>query len=629
MTTNAPAASLPSTARPPTSRRMLAFLRNLSPIGHGVTAFIQKELRVSGRRAGTYVTRSGAALGLVVLIGIVLSAFIDSFKESNSGASPAKMMQDFQRIAPVLTLAVLWFELPLMAFAAAFACGGTLCNEQRKGTLSALLTTPVSAGQIVLGKFIGHMTEVLIISLIPLPAILAIRTFGGVPADLLGAGMIVVLSTSIMAASIAILRSAWSKRATSAASGSIAVIMFLSAATASTLVLPRFVAGFSLPSWVLPVFCPPYALAMVSAAVVGRQAVDVWHLVLLSAGGSLSIAAITLVLASASLRRIMTAGERETTRRMRRADKQDAAAEPNAPAESEHAPGRKQRRRKVPRRRDWSSVREVGDRPVLWRELRLPIFKTKYHAAGLLIGLAALAAYISRELWPNLEGPRAIATAMGMFVFMMITSSATTSLVANEVEGRTWPVLLATPISPRDLMMGKLWGALRRASITPLLVVPFYVFAGAVSDTFTFIQLVSLVLIFASTGFFLLATGIGWSLLIKRAIGSSLANAGMALVLWVGPPIVLGITMNIGGVRGSKFEAALQYLVAATNPMVIAVTSSIELRRAGMVDWPGGDISQSHFLAIAVVVSAAYATLALLAIKLSSRVFNSLCDRPS
>lgn len=106
----------------------------------------------------------------LVLSGLFLWVFKGPFNIPDYG---------FADLSPFFLLAP-WVLLLLIPA----VCMRTLAEERRMGTLELLLSRPTSAGKIVLGKFLGVLTLVLICLLPTLIYVLAIWQLGSTPGNM-------------------------------------------------------------------------------------------------------------------------------------------------------------------------------------------------------------------------------------------------------------------------------------------------------------------------------------------------------------------------------------------------------------------------------------------------------------
>jgi hypothetical protein len=121
-------------------------------------------------------------------------------------------------------------------------------------------------------------------------------------------------------------------------------------------------------------------------------------------------------------------------------------------------------------RRAAGSRPPVGRQPLRWKERYLGGRSPRAAALGLVV-LAALLVYggLALAWWlgaaPALE-PGVVVLGLGMAVAMLAALLAgvrCAGSVSAERERQTWDVLLLTPLEPRQLLRGKLWGVLDAA----------------------------------------------------------------------------------------------------------------------------------------------------------------------
>ncbi len=106
-------------------------------------------------------------------------------------------------------MAILWFQFLAVQLVMLVAMSTTITGEDRAGTLSILLATPLNHFQIVLGKLLVRLLHVAVLLLCSLPLLMLIRVFGGVPADALAACLIASFLTAMLIGALTLL---WSVR---------------------------------------------------------------------------------------------------------------------------------------------------------------------------------------------------------------------------------------------------------------------------------------------------------------------------------------------------------------------------------------------------------------------------------
>ena len=150
------------------------------------------ELRIISRQRRTYALRMGYVALLTVVAGMVWISAVGRL----SNVSPMYQAAFLPIAAADVVEAVLTCLFFGGQIGAVITMSGAFSRELRGGGFSALRGTPLSFGQIVLGRFIGRMAQLMVILLSALPVLALIRVFGGVPWQLVFGGMAVVLGAA-------------------------------------------------------------------------------------------------------------------------------------------------------------------------------------------------------------------------------------------------------------------------------------------------------------------------------------------------------------------------------------------------------------------------------------------------
>lgn len=590
-------------------------LERLDPFG-ALGAIFQKEVYVSGRRVHTYIVRGVYAL---LLVGVVaIGGF--GFAESLAHSGHAQRMQSLQSFAPGIAVALAWIQFFVLYLVAPALTAGALCDEVRTRTLSLLLTTPMRASQIVLGKLAGRCVQLVIIALIPTPLLLAVRTFGGLPADAIVAVAAIGLSNALLAAAAALCFSAGVRRASSAMVMSVVLVLALHGLLplGLTFLNHRFNLGIgaehliSLSSFAtLMVATMGYMTGSMPMA--GIEFAYVWSV---NVAWSLAGATILTGVAMARLRRIM---------------RREAADPPRATA-------RRRRGHDGPGEAARFSTRdrEVGDRPILWREVRQPTFRREWHLWAALLFTVLLLVWLTFEMRDDLRGMMFGTGIVAMLIALLGAASISTPLIAGEREARTWEVLLATPLPAGEIIMGKFAGSLRRLWAVPALFLGYIFLVGVLTGTVEswFMLLAPLTMFPAVLA--LVAGGLWLSLELRRGVAAGVVNIGIAAALWVGLPMAVGMAMvtlgNLQAVSSDLLERAFG-CVMVINPMAVQLTAldgaaESAIGRGSRFNLPGfGSVRPAAFLAICAIHAAIYLALAWFALRNAIRRLQRLRTR--
>ncbi|MFG0274433.1 MAG: ABC transporter permease [Phycisphaerales bacterium] len=477
------------------------------------------EVRSAGRRRTTYLVRAGYALLLLFVVGVALAGLL----EEASHQGPAARLQALSGVAPTLTVVIGWLQFIVLTQMAPVLTAAAICNEKQQRTLPALATTPLSAGQIVLGKLAGRLMQMLILVLASLPALLAVRWLGGLATEPVIAVTALTISSMLFSGALGMLVALRCKRARTAAAVTMATVALLYLSPLLLLALGVNILGFQPSGWWFihsAKVDPAIAMGMVTAGVmnpaIGTSLTSVWLYPSLAAVGG---AGLCCAVASAGLRRTI----REE---VGGAPKRGRAAKRAAKA--------------LAKTRD---SRLVGERVLLWREQRFGrlLASRTARTSAAVVGLALLALYIFGGT--DVTGFHIAMGIMGGAASLFVASQATVGCIAGERESRTWDALVATPLSGRTIVYQKFVGALWRVAIGPAFLTLHFTVFGALGVTH---PLGALHVGAIALGFsvFLAGTGVLFSLLMKKSAVAGACNIGLAIGLWVGLPLLIAFTLG-------------------------------------------------------------------------------------
>lgn len=607
--------SEPVAARAARLRRRLAGLAPAELARRFPGPLFQKEVRVHGRRGATYWTRS---LYCLLLLGVMVVFYLSISRGYPQGTT--ERMQNLQLFAPMLTITMAWVQFLALPLLGAGLCAPTVSEEVRTGTLATLLTTPLTASQIIVGKMAGAIVQLGVLALIGAPLLLAARVFGGVRADAVIAVTCVSLSTAFLACALGVLFSTLSRRAAGAtvlAIIAVAAIVLLplfvqylcalagiSTSASPTLSTPAFLVGWGVPaasvtlpsvSEVATYTASPVALFRVSMDVVGSMGMA-------GAGTSRSIWVIcsiyqaalafgVLLLSSALLRGVM--------RRMSegRAAALPEPAPPGAPASSARTPRR--------------APRVVADDPVVWREVRMPGVRSRVlrrlaalGALGIPVLIFSLAGVGDREVYIGLSVTASI-------LVLVIGAAGTAGGITGERESRTWDLLLTTPLSARQIILGKFIGALRRQWFIPGVILGVLM-VGTAAGTLHPLVVPHAIFVLVPIIMAMSALGVLLSQVRRRTASAVALSFGVWLVLWIALPMVVGV-LGSAMYMYSSFNWLEEILLAIItfNPVFLIVVvadgaGSLVTTSAAPYEWGPHSIGPIPMTGVLLGVGGAY-----------------------
>jgi len=168
-----------------------------------------KEMRVASRQRRGYVLRSaylGTLLVYVVLVWLIAVRF-----DASQGA--AYRVSRMPEVGKTITTWIIWFQCVAAQVAAVVLSSTAISEEVDRGTLGVLATTPLTAFQIVSGKLLSRLLQLVMLLAVSFPLLALVRVFGGVPWSFVIAGLSISLSASVFAGAFTMLLSMKFRRA--------------------------------------------------------------------------------------------------------------------------------------------------------------------------------------------------------------------------------------------------------------------------------------------------------------------------------------------------------------------------------------------------------------------------------
>lgn len=586
--------------RPALASRVAAALRP-STIAWAIPGPIfHKEMWLSGRRGGTYLIRG---LYTLALIGLVTLFYAVSRSEIRGGA--AQQIQEHQGVAPFVAYVMSWFQFGALTLAAIIFAAPLVCDEKRAGTLGTLLTTPLRAWQIVLGKLASTMLQLVVLALVSTPILLGVRVFGGVTAEFILASQALAISSAVLAGALAIFHSIGSKRAPAAAAAGL--FSFLVSQGIGPLALLGLWKAFNLNLniFLYAALSPPGALGVLFAELqppgVPIPVREVW---VAAVGWNVVFIVGTFIAASLRLRAVLRS-EGEAGAAV------PVAAAPLSPAQMPAVPP------SLP-----SVSRVVGDRPVYWREAQQPVVKRAWHAwaGGSIVVIALLWAYLEIG-WSQLHTQALhypiIVIGTGVMLLLSIFGSA--GQFAGERESRTWDALACTPLTAREIVLSKFFGFLRRQWLVPAVMFAHFALMSLfwkVNPAILLLLPITIAAPLAATA----ATGVLFSAILTKSVRAAAANFALWVAIWGGIPMVAGILSLGFGNEDGFFAVAL-----FPNALGWSIVTATGLTRDWSNDWPGTfdyygfeDLTPIPFLLLLAVFVAFNGAIAFIALRLAA-----------
>jgi len=388
----------------------------LSPLNWAGPIF-DKELRVLSRRRHAYAVRAGYLLFLSVLV--TMQWFTQVRPVAAAGLVAASRMAD---AAGQVVVSIVWFQFMAAQVLAVVSLAGCVCEDIRRGTLDVLVASGIGCTQIVLGKVLSRILPIVMLLATGLPLLALVRLWGGVPGDFVIAGFCVTLTAVLLTGSMSLffsIRGAQPHKVILKVMTVLVVLWILGS------LWRDFGAGSHLAFAKLLLLVDPFAMMLATGEILagGDQVVVDWPI---HCG---SIVLISAVLLAVSVRLLNRGVSILPHRRVGL----------------------------WPDRRIRPDLRRITCPIILWKDYGSSAGKRVLRQIGLAVLVGILVGTVqvvtqrsdvARPIW-NVLG-------VGWWMVLCLHTAALAALgIAREREGRSWPVLLATPLTRLKIVRDK------------------------------------------------------------------------------------------------------------------------------------------------------------------------------
>jgi ABC-type transport system involved in multi-copper enzyme maturation permease subunit len=496
-----------------------------------------KELRVSSRRRRNYSLRFFYVAILAFFVVTVWLSRVDV--QGNATVQASRMAEAGKAIIRTVVL----FQFVATQILAAIMLSNAISDEIYHRTLGLLMTTPINSFQIVMGKVLSRLLQLVQLLAITFPILAIVRVLGGVPWGYLLSSLCITLTAAVFAGSASLLISIKNRR-------SYAVILqTLFLLFSFYCILPMVIGSFygrgatgvffisylfgGTPLAIVLLHSNPVAGIWVATtnmlSPIGAQVSYYWPVQCLV---TLGLAVLLLICATAVVRKValrQATGQLEPWSKPRRGRRKSPVA---ANGEAEDAPQ--------------GAVKRVIGPPVIWRELRAPFIQgvdNRNNYIGLAVTIGTLLfTYLSWARAKYLDESFVHTAYVLLFGFLgtVVNVVFATTRITSEKESQSWLLLLATPLSDADILLGKAVSAVRRCvPLWGLLAghVILFILVGYIHP----VALVHLAMVIAWVTCFVTGAGLYFGTRFKRTTSAVVAGFTLILGLWGVFPIVVGL----------------------------------------------------------------------------------------
>lgn len=411
-----------------------------------------REALTAPRQLKFYAIRAGYLFAFFVLLYTASQATFGWQQYRSIGATARFGAYIFQIFSFV--------QLTLLIFASLLFSAGNVASEKDRRTLILLLMTDLKDRELVIGKMLASLLNVFVLLCCSIPLFVFVRVLGGVSLIQIGWAITITAAAIYVAGSWGVLVAFWREKTfQTLAISLLGMVAFLAIVEMVTFAVgPNSAAGI----WI-GALDPYRALAeVVSPFSTGRinhiNDLSLWNTLSVLVGLAFFLNLLTIF----NLRRwnpsrsvFITSKQKQSGGRTRQA-------------------------------------RNVWNQPVIWREImtraygrKIILIKLAYFLFALLIGFAILGGSHSAELVMGMVSWNGLGfILLGLLSLLLINAQAVTS-VTSERDGQTLEVLLATEITPKEFILGKLAGVLfnaKEALLLPLIFLGLIYFRGGIES---------------------------------------------------------------------------------------------------------------------------------------------------
>ena len=419
-----------------------------------------KELRVSSRRRRSYLLRFAYILLLSIFILLI---WYSTFGIRSSGSAvyiASRLSLAGRQLITIIT----WFQFVAAQLIAIVMLSSSVSDEIHTGTLSVLMTTPISSFQIVIGKLLCKLLQLVILLAISLPLLAIVRVLGGVPWNYVISSVCITMTAVMLAGTVSLFLSIIYRHSYAVVLITIVGYLLVFGALPGLFnllaVFGLFIFNRGVTQSITAMTNPFVAFAAENATLLqsGIPRFFSWSihcLIMLAATAVLITMSVLLIRQSVSHQTINRPGKFLSTLIFRRKDKFDVDRINNRPS--------------------GGFIEPVTGSPIIWKEMRKGVIG---HRKGdiaiyvLLMGLFLIAAvlllFISKGGIGRTVMPHFLMSGINLILLARLAVISAGSLTM-EKEARTWPILLTTPLSDEEIVRGKAVAAFRRNMILILI----------------------------------------------------------------------------------------------------------------------------------------------------------------
>ena len=550
-----------------------------------------REVTIAPRRDWTYILRS---IYVGVLILLIVTAWLVI-----SGTQLLTDPGDFARFGTMLFQFLAPVQLVLAIFFAATLAASAVGREKERGTLLLLLMTQMTNRELVLGKLLASLLNILMMLAVSIPVFMAIAMLGGVSYYQIIRVLLVTLFCMLVCGSLGSCIALWRDKTFQAIATTILLIVLwigfwesLAYATGSVTVLGSAAAMFS-----------PWSAILAAS----RPAIDVTAGLFGPIQGFMLVCGCLVIgINAVAIAMVRVWNPEQTADGRRQAAEVDTwhKKQPEQTLEETLTfdslaaePARCMAEREPPKHiagdaANNKHIRHAWNNPIIWREImtqaygrRIWIIQFGFLAffAMCFWSLHTLVAEYGYDITTaQLAGPL---IPLFLLSLVLVNAQAITSQT-SEKDGRTFDLILASDITPKEYVFGKLGGVfynMKWIVLFPLALCIYLFWYEVLTISGLFFLLVSLIVLYA----FSAMVGVYIGMQYDNTRAATATSLGTMFFLFVGIAACIWIMVAFSGSFETQLVPFAAFMIGggiglyatlgARNPSSAIATASFSL----------------------------------------------------
>jgi ABC-type transport system involved in multi-copper enzyme maturation permease subunit len=406
-----------------------------------------REALIAPRQLKHFLLRSGYIAGLFVLMYTA--------GQVTFGWQTARSVGSVSRFGAFVFQVFSLVQLSLVLAFSLLAAAGSVAQEKDRRTLVLLLMTDLADRELVIGKLLASLLNVLVLIAVSIPAFFIVHMLGGTTVGQILAVQAVCVLACLAAGSWGSLVAFWREKTfQTLAWGALGVVLFIGVIEGLVIA-----AGSDSPIAAVGALNPYRTLGWILNPLSGSPA-EVRTAVTVSLAALAGLSIVLATLTSVMVRRWNPS----------RSVHIDAAEETDA-----GTPAR-------------SRTRDIWDSPLIWREMRtraygrkIFVIKLAYLLLAAFVVLFLRGAAGDETMILGMISAEGFAFVALTLVGLMLINAQAVTAVTSERDGQTLELLLVTDVTAKEFVFSKLGGVFyntKEVILVPLLLVAWYTVQG-------------------------------------------------------------------------------------------------------------------------------------------------------